>query len=428
MAFEPKPFGKYFLMEKIAFGGMAEIYKAKTFGVDGFEKMLAIKKILPHYSSDREFISMLTDEAKLVVQLSHTNIVQVYDLGKVGDDYYISMEFIDGVNLREILYRAKELKEKLPLPICLFIASEICKGLDYAHSRKDASGKPLEIVHRDISPQNILVSFEGETKIADFGIAKAAQNVSETSSGTLKGKVTYMSPEQAVGKPIDPRADIFSVGLILYEMITGERFFTGESQFEVLKKIRETNITQEILSQKIPAEVVPVLAQALTYTQKNRYQSAGEFQIALTRLLYSRYHEFSPKQLSQLIHRLFAGEIKVRMAKQREGAKSQNMSHPAPLKKESVLAYNDSFINDTTKPDEAFKPKDLRHTDAIQIEQRSSNLDAIDQAALDEAITHSEVMAAFSSKSRMIYGVLIGVVLISTLIMVLWFVLSHKGN
>src|SRR3989338_864213 len=152
--FEPKPFGKYFLTERIAIGGMAEIYKAKTFGVDGFEKQLAIKKILPHYSADKEFISMLTDEAKLAVRLSNTNIVKIYDLGKVGDDYYISMEFIDGINLRELMNRGKELGEKIPVEICLYIGSEICKGLDYAHSKRDESSQPLNIVHRDISPQN----------------------------------------------------------------------------------------------------------------------------------------------------------------------------------------------------------------------------------------------------------------------------------
>jgi len=303
--FEPKPFGKYFLTEKLAVGGMAEIYKAKTFGVDGFEKQLAIKKILPHYSADKEFISMLTDEAKLVVCLSHTNIVQIYDLGKVGDDYYISMEFIAGVNLREVINRGKELKESIPLPICLFIISEVCKGLDYAHSKRDDHGQPLNIVHRDISPQNILISYEGESKIVDFGIAKAAQNVSHTTAGILKGKVTYMSSEQALGKPIDNRTDTFSTGLLLYELITGERFFTGETQLEVLKNIRTAHITEETLKDKIPLIVRPALAKALTHSPKERYETAGDFQIALTKLLYSQYSDFSPKQLASLIQKWF---------------------------------------------------------------------------------------------------------------------------
>ncbi|MBI4124969.1 MAG: serine/threonine protein kinase, partial [Deltaproteobacteria bacterium] len=172
--FEPKQFGKYFLLEKLAVGGMAEIYKAKTYGAEGFEKLLAIKRILPHAAEDKDFISMLIDEAKLSVVLSHANIVQVFDLGKAENDYFISMEFIHGVNLRDILYRLREKEKKLPMELAAYCASEICKGLDYAHRKTDSNNQPLGIVHRDISPQNILISYEGEVKIVDFGIAKAA--------------------------------------------------------------------------------------------------------------------------------------------------------------------------------------------------------------------------------------------------------------
>src|SRR3990167_8278271 len=227
--FAPKQFGRYFLLDKLAVGGMAEIYKAKTFGVDGFEKLLVIKRILPHCAADSEFITMLIDEAKLSVLLSHTNIVQVYDLGKVGDDYFISMEFIDGSNLRQLLQRAAESETKLPVEICVYIMSEICKGLDYAHRKKDHHNQPLHIVHRDISPQNILISYDGEVKIVDFGIAKAAMNMSQTTTGILKGKVSYMSPEQALGKPLYNRTDIFSSALVFYEMLVGKKLFSGET-------------------------------------------------------------------------------------------------------------------------------------------------------------------------------------------------------
>ena len=176
---------------------------------------------------------MLVDEAKLSVLLSHTNVVQVYDLGKVGDDYFISMEFIDGVNLRQIINRLKELNQPIEQELAVYIISEVCKGLDYAHTKKDADGNPLSIVHRDISPQNVLVSYEGEVKIVDFGIAKAAMNISHTLAGILKGKISYMSPEQALGKIVDRRTDIFSAGLVFYELLTGQKLFTGETQFEV---------------------------------------------------------------------------------------------------------------------------------------------------------------------------------------------------
>ncbi|MBU0506011.1 serine/threonine protein kinase, partial [bacterium] len=258
--FEPKPFGKYFLTDRIAVGGMAEIYKAKTFGVDGFEKVLAIKKILSHCSADIEFITMLTDEAKLVVNLSHANIVQVYDLGRVGDDYFISMEFIDGINLRDLVEKSRELHEPIPIDIAIYIISEVCRGLDYAHSKKGTDGEPLEIIHRDISPQNILVSYDGGVKIVDFGIAKAARNLSQTHAGILKGKVNYMAPEQAFGKPMDKRTDVFSLGNVFYELITCKRLFYGESQMEILKKIRNQKITETTFEDDVPNTIKPLLA------------------------------------------------------------------------------------------------------------------------------------------------------------------------
>lgn len=309
--FTPRPFGKYFLVEKLAVGGMAEIYKAKTFGVDGFEKQLVIKKILPHCAADRDFITMLVDEAKLSVLLSHTNIVQVYDLGKVSDDYFISMEFIDGCNLRQIINRAEDLKQPVPLELAVYITSEICKGLDYAHNKKDTHNQPLAIVHRDVSPQNILISYEGEVKIVDFGIAKAAMNISQTMSGILKGKVSYMSPEQALGKPLDGRTDLFSAGTLLYEMLTGKKLFSGETQFEVLKKIHTTPITEALL-EEIPTSLRSLLAKALAYHPEDRYKSAGDFQIELTKYLYSVSREFSPRQVSAFMKTLFAEELHAR--------------------------------------------------------------------------------------------------------------------
>lgn len=316
--FEPKQFGKFFLLDKLAVGGMAEIYKAKTFGAEGFEKLLAIKRILPHCAADKDFISMLIDEAKLSVLLSHANIVQVYDLGKVGDDFFISMEYISGVNLRDLVYRCRELGKAIPTDIAVYIVSEICKGLDYAHRKTDMEGQPLNLVHRDVSPQNILISYEGEVKIVDFGIAKAAMNISHTMAGILKGKIAYMSPEQALGKSIDHRTDIFSVGILLYECLTGEKLFTGESQFEVLKKIRSTKIDLARLPVSIPKPLQIILARALAYFPKDRFQGAGDMQIELTKFLYSTYHDFSPQKLAGFVREVFSTQI----AQQREKAQS----------------------------------------------------------------------------------------------------------
>lgn len=349
--FEPKQFGKYFLLDKLAVGGMAEIYKAKTFGVDGFEKELVIKRILPHCSADKDFISMLIDEAKLSVMLSHANIVQVYDLGKVGDDYFISMEFIHGVNLRDIIYRNRENKQQIPPDIAVYITSEICKGLDYAHRKTDSHHKPLDIVHRDISPQNILLSYEGEVKIVDFGIAKAAMNISHTMAGILKGKIAYMSPEQAMGKSIDKRTDIFSTGILLYEMIAGTKLFTGESQFEVLKKIRTTRIKAETLPDSIPEQLRTILAKALTYNPDERFQNAGDLQIELTKFLYTTYSDFSPRKLASFIHETFVDMLKEeQLSSAKESALEQQTSSMSIGEgaKQMEIVHRDTEAPDTT--------------------------------------------------------------------------------
>ncbi len=308
--FEPKQFGRYLLIDKLAVGGMAEIYKAKTYGVDGFEKLLAIKRILPHCAADKDFITMLVDEAKLTVLLSHANIVQVYDLGKVGDDYYISMEFIHGTNLRELIRRVTSDEGKMPEDLAVYAVSEMCKGLDYAHRKSSPDGQQLNIVHRDINPQNILISYEGEVKIVDFGIAKAALNVSHTMAGVLKGKIAYMSPEQALGKPLDGRTDIYSAGLVLYEMLTGEKFYTGETQFEVLNKIRTTRVNTMDLPDDIPGPLKAILAKALSFNAKDRYATAGDLHLELTKYLYSSYIDFSPRNLASLVRNYFDKEMK----------------------------------------------------------------------------------------------------------------------
>lgn len=308
-SFEPKQFGRYYLLEKLATGGMAEIFKAKTSGAGGFEKFVAVKRLLPQCSADKEFISMMIDEARLTVTLTHANIVQVYDFDKVGDDYFISMEFINGINLKDIICRCQQNSIKIPEDIATYIASEVCKGLDYAHGKKDSHGKPLGIVHRDISPQNILISYEGEVKIVDFGIAKAAMNISHTMTGILKGKIAYMSPEQAVGTGIDYRSDIFSTGVVLYETLMGEKLFSGESQLEVLNKIRVAHIDTEKLPKTVSSEIRKILTRALARDAKKRFFSAGEMQAALTKYLYSTYPDFMPQQLTNFIKRLYADGI-----------------------------------------------------------------------------------------------------------------------
>jgi CheY-like chemotaxis protein/tRNA A-37 threonylcarbamoyl transferase component Bud32 len=235
-------FGRYTLLEKIAAGGMAEVFKARMRGEEGFEKIVAIKRILPHMADNDDFITMFVDEAKLAAQLTHNNLIHIYDLGKVDQYHYIAMEYVEGKDLRSILKLGSERDFALPPELALFVASKIANALDYAHRRVGMDGKELNLVHRDVSPQNILISFEGDIKLCDFGIAKAATKVSQTQTGALKGKLQYISPVLAWGKKIDRRTDIFSLGIVLFEMLTGERLFTGDTDLTILEQVRDARV------------------------------------------------------------------------------------------------------------------------------------------------------------------------------------------
>ena len=216
--FTPQPFARrYLLLDKIATGGMAEVFKAKSYGVEGFEKLVVIKRILPHLSRNARFVSMFINEAKIAVSLNHGNIVQVFHLGKHGEDYFIAMEYVHGRDLMQVLKVCRQRGLRFPIPLLTYITAEIARGLDYAHRKQDSAGNRLEIVHRDISPHNIVLSFEGEVKIVDFGIARiASQLAEEGQTRRLGGKFAYMSPEQAEGRPRDARSDILSLGLVCY--------------------------------------------------------------------------------------------------------------------------------------------------------------------------------------------------------------------
>lgn len=271
------PFGQYELIEHIATGGMAEVYKARMKGLEGFQKIVAIKRILPHLTDNDEFVTMFIDEAKLAAQLQHPNIIHIYDLGKIDRSYYIAMEFIDGLDLRTILQKLQAKGERFPLPLALYVGARLADALDYAHRKRDFKGQAMALVHRDVSPQNVLISYEGDIKLCDFGIAKAASKASHTRAGALKGKLQYMSPEQAWGKDLDHRSDIFSLGLVLYEMITGRKAFTGDSELSILEQVRSPKILPpRELDPSIPPEVERVLLKALQPAREERYQSAAD--------------------------------------------------------------------------------------------------------------------------------------------------------
>ncbi|MGB3941702.1 MAG: protein kinase [Candidatus Manganitrophaceae bacterium] len=306
----PAHFGKYLLLEKIGTGGMAELFLAKQTGLSGFEKIVAIKRILPHLTENGEFVSMFINEAKLAALLTHQNIVQIYDLGSADGCHYIAMEYILGKDLRTVIQQGKARSRPLSVGDALLITSKICAALDYAHRKRDLQGNELRLVHRDISPQNILLSYEGEVKLVDFGIAKAAMGGEETKTGVLKGKLAYMSPEQAWGKPVDGRTDLFALGIVLYEAVTGTRLFSGNDEISILEKVRKGEIPSPTqFNPAIPPELETVLQKALAKEPEDRYQSASEMEMALEGLITEKGYAFSSLSLSTYMQALLADEI-----------------------------------------------------------------------------------------------------------------------
>jgi serine/threonine protein kinase/CheY-like chemotaxis protein len=268
-------YGNYFLLEKIAVGGMAELFKAQQRGVQGFQKIVAIKRILPHFSDNEDFVTMFIDEAKLAAQLTHPNIVQIFDLGKAGSSYYIAMEYVNGRDLRTLLRKVREYGTPFPEQVAAFVTMKVAAALDYAHRKRGFDDRELKLVHRDISPQNVLLSTEGAVKLVDFGIAKAASKASHTVAGALKGKLLYMSPEQALGQPLDNRSDLYSLGLVLFELLTGVRCFQADSELGVLEKVRLGRIADlSSLNPGVSREMAAIVSRALQKGVEHRYPSA----------------------------------------------------------------------------------------------------------------------------------------------------------
>jgi len=276
--FEPEPFGKYFLLDRIAVGGMAEIFRARTYGHGGFEKELVIKRILSHLTENEEFVQMFIEEAKLTVLLQHPNIVQVYDFGMIRDHYFLAMEGPYGRDLKTVLGTLEEADAELPLKFAALITHEVARGLSYAHTKRDEMGSPLEIVHRDVSPSNLFISWDGQCKLLDFGIAKASKSTFEnTEQGVLKGKFEYMSPEQAQGLTVDHRSDIFSCGICLWEMVTGKRLFKSDTPVLTLTRIKAGEVPlvrQE--NPDVPKALADIIHRCLAFQPEDRYQSADE--------------------------------------------------------------------------------------------------------------------------------------------------------
>ncbi len=294
----PSQFGRYTLVERLASGGMAEVFRAKIVSSHGFEKVIVIKRILPHLAADPAFVTMFIDEAKLMAQLTHPKIVQVLDFGDVAGQYFIALEYIDGADALALLRAAAQKRVRVPLNLVVFVVSEILDALDYAHTALDMEGRPMRLVHRDISPSNIFIARHGEVKLGDFGIAHADARGAETQAGTLKGKYGYMSPEQVVGGTLDGRSDLFAVGVVLAEAFMGRRLFTAQNDLDVLLMVRDARIERlDRYGHDLPPELSRIVRKSLRRDPGQRYQTAAEFRDDLGDYLFSQGVRVGPADL-----------------------------------------------------------------------------------------------------------------------------------
>jgi serine/threonine-protein kinase len=295
---------RYHVMERIAAGGMAEVYRGESAGIEGFRKKVAIKRVLPKLSANREFIDMFLDEARLGAYLSHSRCVQVFDIGQGAGAHFIVMEYVDGADLKGVLDYLAEHNQLMPVEVACSITLGVCEGLAYAHQVCDHAGRPLEIVHRDISPHNVLMTRFGEVKLVDFGLAKASSHLSDEEEDIVKGKFGYLAPEVTLGQGADKRVDIFAAGILLWEMLTGRRLFNGATDLETFKLVRDANIPDPRQHRpEVPEEVVRVVYKALARNRDERYQAADDFARALSLVLARSQHAVTYQDIGVLVRR-----------------------------------------------------------------------------------------------------------------------------
>jgi serine/threonine-protein kinase len=299
-------FGKYLIMGRLAQGGMAEIYLATQEGLQGFEKRVVVKRLLPQHAHNAEMVAMFLDEARLVATLKHPNVVEVYDIGQMDDEYFIALQFVAGCDLRQILDRVGS-GGALPMAVALAIVGDVARALQHAHEARDEAGRLLGVVHRDVSPSNVLVGFDGQVKLIDFGVAKWNEQKSLTRHGTLKGKASYMSPEHCRALPLDRRSDVFALGVLLHEATTGRRPFEAASELELLSAIAHgAPVRPSAQRSGYPAELEKIVGKALAHDRQARYQSAAEFEADLRAFAGSEGNSLAPDGLASFMRATFS--------------------------------------------------------------------------------------------------------------------------
>lgn len=312
---------RYTIAERLDSGGMAEVFRGVAESIQGFKKNVAIKRILPNLTRNPKFVSMFLDEAKLSLFLQHANIVQVFDIGHADETYFLVMEYVHGCNLKALLERLKQRNKRMELAHTIYIATEACKALQYAHHCENPeNNEPLNIVHRDISPPNILLSRNGEVKLVDFGLAKANSQIESTDPGVVKGKFSYLSPEAASGLEVDRRADIFAVGILLWEMFTGRRLFYGDTDYQTVELVRQARVPSIAAhNPEVEPELEAIVRRALERNPANRFQEAGDLGDSLTQYLFSRRMKVTSRDIGTLVKDVIAERDKL---KQKVGVKN----------------------------------------------------------------------------------------------------------
>ena len=398
----PQPYGKYILLNKIALGGMAEIFRAKTLGAEGFEKQVVIKRILPHFTEDEAFVTMFIDEAKVSSGLNHPNIVQIYDFDLQEETYYISMEYIEGKDLKRVMDKGVKDGDPLSVAQVVFVTMATCRGLHYAHTKKK-NGQPLNIIHRDVSPHNVMVSYDGDVKVMDFGIAKAAARSTKTRAGTVKGKCAYMSPEQARGKHLDSRSDMFAVGVMAWEMLTHRRLFAGDSDFETLSNVLKAEVPPpSSINDKVPPELDAILLKCLAKDREDRQADCKALMRELEQWFYASVTDHEAAELGWYMQQMFIDDIKALREMQqadntkniaevsqamRAGRSGSSSSHPARHSTESRM----NQAHPPVKPAGGGQLNDAR-TVALDVSaQQLAGLPADRTIALDPSSTGHQV-------------------------------------
>jgi serine/threonine-protein kinase len=346
---------RYRVIERIAAGGMAEVYRAESAGLEGFKKIVAIKRVLPHLAEKKQFIGMFLDEARTSAHLSHSNCVQVFDIGVGDNTYFIVMEYVDGSDLKAIIEHKRSRNQRLPMEAASLICQRICEGLSYAHEVTDTKGRKLGIVHRDMSPPNVLITRHGEVKIADFGLAKANSQLEHSEPGIIKGKFSYLSPEAAMGETVDHRTDIFAIGIMLWEMLAGRRLFLGDSDLDTVRQVQASRVPSLAqINPEVTPELERIVQKSLARDANKRYQSARELGRDLNSFLFRLGKPVSSFEIASLVKET----IDARSAERRHKQKDDKLSIIGSLIDEAMVEFTSLDVPEKNRDGSVVAQKD----------------------------------------------------------------------